>query len=123
MTAPNAAPERAWALIENEKRRDRFVRRVSIAAWSVTLALVLLVAILVGMQVLEVTRVSGLPRLTAIGLAMPFIDILWKLSLLVASLSTVGVFLRLRTATLTEIQLRLAALEELLASRPDARQG
>jgi uncharacterized membrane protein len=38
------------------------------------------------------------------------------LGLLVAILSTVGIFLRLRTASLSEIQLRLAALEEMIAS-------
>jgi hypothetical protein len=43
----------------------------------------------------------------------------WKLSLLVAGLSTVGIFLRLRTARLAEIQLRLAALEEMLAKAPE----
>jgi hypothetical protein len=47
---------------------------------------------------------------------MPLFDVLWKLSLLVAGLSTVGIFLRLRTASLSEIQLRLAALEELVAA-------
>jgi hypothetical protein len=36
-----------WAAIDDEKRRDRFIRRISIAAWSVTLLLILLLAILV----------------------------------------------------------------------------
>jgi hypothetical protein len=43
------------------------------------------------------------------------------LSLLVAALSTVLVFLRLRTASLAEIQMRLAALEELVASPGETR--
>jgi hypothetical protein len=38
------------------------------------------------------------------------------LALLVASLTTVGVFLRFRTAALGEIQLRLTTLESLLTS-------
>lgn len=35
---------------------------------------------------------------------------------------TVGIFLRLRTASLTEIQLRLGALEALIASKPETSQ-
>jgi hypothetical protein len=40
--------------------------------------------------------------------------------LVVATLSTIGIFLRMRTATLSEIQLRLAALESMLAAEPDS---
>ena len=39
------------------------------------------------------------------------------LSVLVATVSTIGVFIRMRTSSLHEIQLRLAALEDMLASR------
>jgi len=46
--------------------------------------------------------------------------VLWTLCLLIAALSTVGVFLRQRTASLAEIQLRLAALEDMLGARGDA---
>ncbi|HET8650890.1 MAG TPA: hypothetical protein VFL95_12670 [Gemmatimonadales bacterium] len=49
--------------------------------------------------------------------AIPFLITLGVLSLLVATLSTIGIFLRLRTASLSEIQLRLAALENLLLER------
>ena len=51
---------------------------------------------------------------------MPLFTTLLMLSVLIATLSTVAIFLRLRTATLSEIQLRLAALEDMLASRPDS---
>jgi hypothetical protein len=64
--------------------------------------------------------VGAVPWITVMGSAMPLVDVLWKLSLLVAAVSTVGIFLRLRTASLTEIQLRLAALEEMLAARADS---
>ena len=122
---PLPLPNEASALIENERRRDRFIRRVSIIAWSVTFALVLLVAALVGVQVYDMTRLARVGAVqwsTVLGSAMPLIDVLWKLSLLVAGVSTVGIFLRLRTASLAEIQLRLAALEAMLASKPDVRQ-
>ena len=56
------------------------------------------------------------PCLLAIALdfALPLITVLGVLSFLVAVLSTVGVFLRFRTASLAEIQTRLAAMEEML---------
>ena len=125
MTQSTSFPNEATALIENERRRDRFIRRVSIIAWSVTFVLVLLVASLVGVQVYEMSRaarVGAVPWSTVMGSAMPLIDVLWKLSLLVAGLSTVGIFLRLRTASLTEIQIRLAALESMLTSKSDSSQ-
>jgi hypothetical protein len=39
---------------------------------------------------------------------------------LIATLSTIGIFLRLRTSSLAEIQLRLAALEAMLSSPQDS---
>jgi hypothetical protein len=110
-------------MIEKEKRRDRFVKRVAVAAWTVTFLIVVLVGIVVGVQVAQMigSAVSGeMPWSMVLGTAMPFISVLWVATLLIAALSTVGVFLRLRTASLAEIQLRLAALEDMLASRPDA---
>jgi hypothetical protein len=115
MTAPKAA----LSLIENERRRDRFIRRTSTIAWSVTFVLVLLIALVVGFQVSQFVsgaREGEVPWSVVVGSTMPLIDVLWKLSLLVATLSTVAIFLRLRTASLAELQLRLAALEEMVAS-------
>jgi hypothetical protein len=43
--------------------------------------------------------------------------VLGALAVLIATLSTIGIFLRLRTASLIEIQLRLAALEEILTRK------
>jgi hypothetical protein len=126
VNASRNATDNAWALIENEKRRDRFIRRVSIAAWATTFIIVLLVAVMTGISLVEMRKaqmLGAVPWMAVMASAMPLIDVLWKLSLLVAALSTVGIFLRLRTASLTEIQLRLAALEEMLASRPDSPQS
>ena len=39
----------------------------------------------------------------------------------IATLSTIAIFLRLRTSSLAEIQLRLAALEEMLADERRAQ--
>ena len=98
---------------------DRFIRRVNIIAWSISLSLVLVIAILVGLQVSQFVggAMEGeVPCAVLIGSMMPLIDVLWKLSLLIATLSTVAIFVRLRTSSLAEIQLRLAALEEMIAS-------
>jgi len=116
------AADEAWALIEHEKRRDRFLRKVSVTAWSVTIAIVLLFAVMIGLQVSETmsaVAVGAVPRGAIVGAAMPLIIVLGMLAILIATLSTVGIFLRLRTTSLSEIQLRLAALEDILASRPD----
>jgi hypothetical protein len=105
-------------MIEAEKRRDRFIRRVSIVAWSVTFAIVLL---FVGLtlpgffEMFNAARAGNLPWITVIGTLMPAVQALLILSVLVATLSTVGIFLRFRSASLTEIQVRLAALEDMLA--------
>jgi hypothetical protein len=118
--------ERTWELIDNEKRRDRFIRRIFVAAWTVTFLLVLVVAGLVSVQVVEMfqaARVNAVPWMTVVGSAMPLIDVLWKLSLLVAGLSTVAIFLRLRTASLAEIQLRLSNLEEMVAESGERGRG
>jgi uncharacterized membrane protein len=125
MPADSASSSRAWSLIEQEKRRDRFIRRVSIIAWSVTFLFALIFTVMIGGQVIEMVKANMagiLPFSTLVGMAMPLIIVLGFLSLLIATLSTVGIFLRLRTASLAEIQLRLASLEDMLASRPDSVQ-
>lgn len=117
------ASNRIWEAIENDKRRDRVVRKIAVIAWSITLALVLLLGALVGMQVAELAKgamVGAVPWMAVFGVAMPFVIVLGILSVLIATLSTVGVFLRMRTASLAEIQLRLAALEGMITSRADA---
>jgi uncharacterized membrane protein YhdT len=124
MNETSSASDRTLAMIENEKRRDRFVRRVNIAAWAFALTVVLLIGVLVAVQAAHNWRaaaVGALPWSAVTGAVMPLVDVLWKLSLLVAALSTIAVFLRLRTASLTEIQLRLATLEELFARGADER--
>ena len=121
-TSASPSAEKAWARVDDEKRRDRFLRRLSIAAWSITFGIVALFAVLMGMQVAEMARAYAagvLPWATVVGSAIPLVVVLGMLSVLIATLSTVGIFLRLRTASLAEIQLRLAALEDMLASRSD----
>jgi hypothetical protein len=83
---------------------------------------VLVLIALTGLSVAEMLRgaLAGvLPWSVVVGSAFPLLLVLGLLSVLIATLGTVGVFLRLRTASLLEIQLRLAALEEMLTSRGD----
>ncbi|HEY5546570.1 MAG TPA: hypothetical protein VIK50_10985 [Gemmatimonadaceae bacterium] len=118
--AKTSASRSAWDAIESEKRRDRFIRKVSVVAWSVTGLLVLLLAILNGTQIYGLARgamVGAVPWMSVAGAAMPFVIALGMLAVLIATVSTIGIFVRMRTASLHEIQLRLAALEELLSSR------
>jgi hypothetical protein len=115
--------DRAWAHIETERRRDRFVRRVCVAAWTATFVVALVFAAFVAVPVFQMVRLVQVGAMTwagVVGAAMPFLGVLWTLCLLIAALSTVGVFLRQRTASLAEIQLRLAALEDMLGARGDA---
>jgi hypothetical protein len=103
--------------LERERRLDRLVRRICIASWSVTFILLLGYAVIVAIQVQHTMRlldVGMASSLAVIGMVMPLVIVLGIMALLVATLSTVGMFLRFRTAALAEIQLRLAALEGML---------
>ena len=121
-----SASGKVWEAIEIERRRDRLIRRVSITAWTITFLLVCVLAVMVCLQVVPLARgaaVGAVPWISVIGAAMPLIIVLGILSVLVATLSTIGIFLRLRTASLSEIQLRLAALEEMLSGQGNAGRG
>jgi hypothetical protein len=106
-------------MIERERDRDRLIRRVSIAAWSITLVIVLL---LVGANAYQASRmyllVGGgrIGLISALAAAQNTLVVLGALAVLIGTLTTIGIFLRLRTASLHEIQLRLAALEETLTT-------
>jgi RNA polymerase sigma factor (sigma-70 family) len=123
LTKQNAsASGKVWEAIENEKRRDRLIRRVSVMAWAITFFFVAVLAVMVCAQVVEFAKgamAGALPWATVFAAAMPLVIVLGLLSVLVATLSTIGIFLRLRTASLTEIQLRLAALEDMIVAQGD----
>src|SRR5688572_16005060 len=130
-TQSRAGDEQLWAQIEREKRIDTRLRRVSIVAWACTLLFTLVFAILTGLQTARVmvqfTRVASDDWGTILQAAMiaqvlvPIVVVLMILSALIGTLSTVGIFLRLRTASLQEIQLRLASLEAMLTRDYSAR--
>ncbi len=118
--APNTSTPtgKVWEQIEQEKKRDRFLRRVCIGAWVATIAVMVLATLLTTVPLLSMfsgeQKLSEVPFAILAGALMPVVSMLWPLVLLIAALSTVGVFLRFRSASLAEIQLRLAALEEML---------
>ena len=121
-TDVSPASERVWSVIEREKRRDKLVRRVSVAAWSVTGVAVMVFGAVTAVEVWAIARhamVGAAPWGVVFRSTIPFVGVVGTLSLLIAVISTVGIFLRLRTASLSEIQMRLAGLEEMIASHLD----
>lgn len=117
MTTTPSLHADAWAAIEKERRRDRRLRLLSAIAWTVTFVVVLIYAAITAANIAHAMRmvaVGATMQSAVYEAAVPLILVVGILSVLIATLTTVGVFLRLRTASLTEIQLRLAALEEML---------
>lgn len=123
MSRLSSTHEGVWGVIEREKRRDRIVRRISVIAWVVTFVVLFVFAAIMIQHIAVVRRrvLFGVEPWSAVyEAAMPLVAVVGALSLLIATLSTVGIFLRLRTASLAEIQLRLATLEEMLRTGGDA---
>lgn len=115
-------PSDVWDQIDKDKRDSRLLRRVIVVAWSVVFLMVLIFAVVVVYEVIGAWRiwlVGGVPYTFIIDQLMPLVFVVGVLSLLIATLSTIGAFVRSRVATLAEIQLRLAALESILRAQPD----
>jgi hypothetical protein len=90
-----SASEKTWSVIEIEKRRDRIMRRICIGAWAVTLLIVLVFAVIVGMQMAETMRrvaVGIVPGREVMQSAMPLVIALGLFSLMVATLTTSASF-------------------------------
>ena len=110
----SSASEQAWAMVDQEKRRERSLRRINILAWTVTFVVIACFAVISIWQVIELMRsplFGGLmgdvfPVSAFFGALYPLLIVLGSLPVLIATLSTIGIFLRLRTASLIEIQLR-----------------
>jgi len=123
MSATTAsASSNVWEAIDTEKRRDRFIRQVSITSWTITFLLVVALGAILVSQMIFVAKTLGGVGMgwhLALPLMMPLVISLGILSVLIATLSTVAIFLRLRTSSLNEIQLRLAALEDMIVARTD----
>jgi uncharacterized membrane protein len=114
----NKASERAWTAIQEEQRRDRMLRKISKIAWTVVGVIVLAFALVYSIAVAQMVKsamMGALPWMTLTGVTFPLVIVLGTVSLFIATLSTIGIFVRMRTSSMNEIQLRLAALEELLS--------
>jgi peptidoglycan biosynthesis protein MviN/MurJ (putative lipid II flippase) len=113
----------AW--LEDEQKRAGKLRNISYTAWIVTFVVIALYAVMVGIQAVTLVGQGGQEVFSLMGLTMlvkmiaPLLVVVGVTALLIAVLSTVGVFVRVRTASLAEIQLRLAALENALTHQED----
>jgi hypothetical protein len=113
--------DEVWAWVEGERRADLRLRKISFSAW---VAMFVAVVVYCTFAVARLLRIA-LPYISE-GMATrdlmlvfingltPVVIAIGAFSALAAAFSTVGVFLRLRTASLSEIQMRLASLEHLL---------
>lgn len=118
-TTDNKAREQVWDLIDREKKRDKMIRRVSRIAWGTTLVILLVFLVFTIKDVTTTFRLykSQIVAAKQVWKALvPFAIVLGSVSLIVGVLSTIGVFLRLRTTSLLEVQQRLANLEQLITS-------
>jgi hypothetical protein len=114
---------RAWEIIERERRRDILMKKASTAAWVITFVLAGIYALSVVAMAVTLARsfiARGLPMLDILTAVTPMVQSLGTLMLLLAVLGTLGLFLRFRTASVNELQLRLAALEDMLIDRSNS---
>ena len=114
-----------WNQIDKDRRHSRLLLFVIVAAWSVVFLMVLVYGALVFIDVWEAWGIwsrGGAPSSYVIEQLFPLVIVVGIVSILVATLSTIGALVRSRTATLGEIQLRLAALESILRAQPDSNQ-
>ena len=113
--------EELWKWVDDEKQLDRKVRRIGYAAWIGTSVAVAAYGVTVLVRVAVLIRglarndvEPGLQVQVVLDAFLPLILVLGAISLLVAALSTIAMFLRFRTASLADIQARLAAMEAVL---------
>ncbi len=114
-----SAKDHVWTVIEKEKKRDFMIKLISKIAWSITLLIVigfLVITVFDFSKAMTQYHSGMVPYKFVIVTLEPFFLMLGGLSLLIAILATVGMFLRLRTTTLLEIQQRLANLEGMITS-------
>ena len=120
MNKANTNPkEQIWAQIDKEKKRDQFVRRVSRVSWGVTLVALTVILVSFGMELnhyIDLYNRGALPSSKVWDTVNKIVKLVGVFGFIIAIISTVGVFLRLRTTSLLEIQQRLANLEQMVTS-------
>ena len=115
-------------LIQAEIRRDRLVRWVCIVSWILTFLVLIFFGVVIGQDVSRTMASVDVgiaqPR-EVLQAAVPLFVVVGTTTLLLALVSTAVVFLRQRTASLADIQIRLASLEMVLTKElePESRGG
>ena len=111
-----------WKAIDKEHRIDRMIKRISRVTWGLTFLLLgaYLVYTIQNLQLMMQRYKAGVASYEMVTDSVtPFFITFGTIVLVVAILSTVGVFLRLRTASLLEIQQRLSHLENMFMAEKD----
>lgn len=109
-----------WEMIDREKKKDVLIKRVSKIGWvgTVVMLLFFLTITLIDLSIMMERYDNGrVSRESVIDTVVPFAIVLGGLCLIIAILSTVGVFLRMRTTSLLEIQQRLTNLEQMVVNK------
>lgn len=116
--------EDIWKNIEKEKRTDRWMKRICIGSWFATILLLLAYVFLILNHYIYQSGGGGFSTLVFF---FPYEK--WTTPLLTytliffgagtitfsaAILSTIGIFVRMRTSSLRDIQLRLGTLENAI---------
>ena len=115
-----SATSRAWEVVENEKERNRLLARASVIAWSIALGVAAVYAILSVVEIVNIAEINlgyGVPIIEILPMVRPTVGVLGAMILVIAVLGSAALFLRMRTVSLNELQLRLAALEDVLIAR------
>jgi cytochrome bd-type quinol oxidase subunit 2 len=117
--------EDIWEKIEKEKKIDKWITRISIGSWAATFILITGFTILVLIETIQhyTTQLYPLGSLDNLLMQIAVITIPFSAIGLftfgAAILSTIGLFIRMRTSSLRDIQLRLGTLEGAILSKED----
>lgn len=126
MTSSDTATTQILDRIAAEHRSDRTLRRFATAGWAATGLVVLALLVYVALHVRWMMQLAVIPGSNAVAMALggliPVVLAIGAFCALAATLATVGVLLRMRTASLHDIQLRLATLEDLLTQSASERE-
>ena len=109
-----------WEMIDREKKKDLLIKRVSKVGWIGTVVMLLVFLTLTLIDLSRMVELYGkglVSRESVINTIIPFAIVLGGLCLIIAILSTIGMFLRMRTTSLLEIQQRLASLEQMVVAK------
>lgn len=117
--------EDIWEKIEKEKKIDKWITRISIGSWAATFILITGFTILVLIETIQHYTTQLYPVISLDNLLMQIAVITIPFSAIglftfgAAILSTIGLFIRMRTSSLRDIQLRLGTLEGSILSKDE----